>query len=577
MKTHHIWRSIRRTGTQGIADEELVQRIMMVNTLSFSLCCLIFLVGSVYYILSGNLAILVPAFFEGALATLPIILNRYRRYHTAALVTFFVQCAASLYFGLLLGNVIELQAMVIFLFLITFLLFKNTRTRLICLVSAIVILIVIEGNYYFNLVAQVPLNYRHTIIFKAFSIAGVLLVITVVGKPYVHSKDLLHKTNHFKQIFIYQVTHELRTQLNAVSYVAQLIKREIRLDPHLKKIDPYIDLLFTVVGNTRNIINNVLDMSKIEAGKMEDVQEESFEINPFFERLMAVHKVTAKARNIQIQLHTDTKMPPVIICDSFKLSQAVANLLSNAVKYADRNSTVHLKLNRSGTNSWNIQVINKGIGIEKDKLNAIFELFVTSKPNRSAESTGLGLFIAKNMVHTLQGDIQVESQLQGTTTFTIQLPLKPGKMISVPESPEEDTDLSHVHIMVADDNEMNNILFSKYLGMCGCEITSVNNGVEVLEQLQQERRLPDLILLDHQMPEMDGATTLHYLKKDPRLKNIPVIVCTGSFEFQDMLLAAGASDIVIKPIDQPSLFQVIRRHLPHLTVVNAGSYPEEQL
>ncbi|HEY8920676.1 MAG TPA: hybrid sensor histidine kinase/response regulator [Chitinophaga sp.] len=573
MKAHQIWRSIRRTGTKGVADEELAQRIMMVNTLSFSLCCLAFLVGSVYFILSGKLSILIPASIECVLAATAIVLNHYRHYHAAALVTFFVQCMASIYFGLLLGNVIELQAMVIFLFLITFLLFKRTSTRVICLVSSVVILMIIEGNYYFHFIKQVPLDLQLTVIFKALSIAGVLLVIVVVGRPYVLSKDRLHKTNHFKKIFIYQVTHELRTQLNAVYYIAQLIKREIRLDPHLKKINPYIDLLFTVVGNTRNIINNVLDMSKIEAGKMEDVQEEAFEIDAFFERLMAVHKVTAKTRNIQIQLQIDPKMPPVIICDSFKLSQAIANLLSNAVKYADRNSTVFLKLNKNNAQTWSIQVVNKGLGIEADKLSAIFELFVTNKPNRYTESTGLGLFIARNMVHALQGEIHAESQPQGNTTFTIQLPLKPGKVADVHENQEEDIDLSHVHIMVADDNEMNNILFSKYLSMCGCTITSVNNGVEVLQKLEQERRLPDVILMDHKMPEMDGETTLHHLKKDPRLQNIPVIVCTGSFEFQELLMQAGASDIVIKPIDQPSLFKVISQHLPHFNEISAGSHP----
>jgi signal transduction histidine kinase len=228
MKTHQIWRSIRKTGTKGVADEELAQRIMMVNTLSFSLCCLIFLVGSVYFILSGKLSILIPASIECTLAATAIVLNRYRHYHAAALVTFFVQCMASIYFGLLLGNVIELQAMVIFLFLITFLLFKRASTRLICLISAVVILVIIEGNYYFHFVGQVPLDLQLTVIFKALSIAGVLLVIMVVGTPYVLSKDRLHKTNHFKKIFIYQVTHELRTQLNAVYYIAQLIKREIR-------------------------------------------------------------------------------------------------------------------------------------------------------------------------------------------------------------------------------------------------------------------------------------------------------------------------------------------------------------
>jgi CheY-like chemotaxis protein/two-component sensor histidine kinase len=397
-----------------------------------------------------------------------------------------------------------------------------------------------------------------------------------VGRPYVLSKDTLYRANNFKRIFIYQVTHELRTQLNAVYYIAQLIKREIKLDPNLKKIEPYIDLLFTVVGNTRNIINNVLDMSKIEAGKMEDVQEEPFEIKPFFERLIAVHKVTAKARQIQIKLLIDEQMPPIIVCDSFKLGQVVANLLSNAVKYADRDSIVLLNLSKVNDHSWSMQVTNKGFGIAEDKLTAIFEQFVTNKHNRYTEGTGLGLYIVKNMVHAMEGAINADSQpgAGADTTFTVRLKLQAGKIEDIQEEAEEDIDLSNVHILVADDNEMNNMLFSKYLGMCGCTITSATNGLEVLNKLQQEKQLPDMILMDHQMPEMDGATTLIHLKQDPKLQHIPVIICTGSFEFQDKLIAAGACAIVVKPIDQKSLFKVISQHLPHINEISADLFPD---
>jgi signal transduction histidine kinase/ActR/RegA family two-component response regulator len=572
MKTLQIWHAIRRTGTEGVADEELSHRIIMVNTLSFSLCCLVFVVGLSYYGLSGKLSIFIPASIELALAASALLLNYHRMYQAAALLTYFVQCAASVYFGLLLGNVIELQAMVIFLFLITFLLFKEEVVRRVCLTTAIVILVVIEANYYYNFVPPVPLSNDLTVIFKALSVGSVLLLIVVVGRPYVLSKDALYKANRFKRTFIYQITHELRTQLNAVYYIAQLIKREIRLDPHLKKLEPYIDLLFTAVGNTRNIINNVLDMSKIEAGKMEDIQEETFELKSFFERLIAVHKVTAKARDIQIKLHIDDQMPSVIVCDSFKLSQIVANLLSNAVKYSDRSSTVLLKLSKRDASTWSMEVINKGFGIPKDKLIAIFDQFVTNKQYRNTEGTGLGLYIVKNMVDSLGGEINVESQHGSNTIFTVKMKLQIGKMEDVQEETEEDADLSNVRILVADDNEMNNVLFSRYLGMCGCMVSTASNGLEVIHKLKHDKHLPDVILLDHHMPEMDGAATLAYLKQTPHLRHIPVIVCTGSIEFQDMLLKGGASAIVVKPIDQKTLFKIISQHLPLINEINADLF-----
>lgn len=575
MKMLDTWHAIRRTGTEGIADKELLHKIKLVNSLNCSLCLLVITIGGIYYILSGELSIIIPALAEALFASSAILLNYHKRYEAAALVTFLVQCASSIYFGLLLANVIELQAMVIFLFLITFLLFKEKRRRRLCLAIATVILVIIEANYYSNFIAPIQLSLKLTIIFKALSIGGVLLLIMVVGKPYVLSNDQnneLIRANNFKRIFIYQTTHELRTQLNAIYCIAQLVKREIKLDPALQKTEPYINLLFNAVGNTRNIINNVLDMSKIEAGKMEDVQEESFEIKPFFEKLIAVHKVTARARNIQFRLQIDEQMPPVICFDSFKLSQIVANLLSNAVKYADRNSTVLLRLNKYNIYTWCIQVSNKGAGIAKEKLSLIFEQFVTNKQNRYTEGTGLGLYIVKNMVHTLGGDIQAESLPGGDTTFTVKLKLQRGKREDIHEEIEEDMDLSNLRVLVADDNEMNNVLFSQYLSMCGCTVTTATNGLEVINKLEKEKNLPDVILLDHQMPEMDGAATLAYIKQDPQLHHIPVIICTGSFEFQESLLAAGASAVMVKPIDQKSLFKIVSQHLPHINETNADLY-----
>jgi CheY-like chemotaxis protein len=231
---------------------------------------------------------------------------------------------------------------------------------------------------------------------------------------------------------------------------------------------------------------------------------------------------------------------------------------------------VLLKLNKQDARTWNMEVSNKGSGISKEKMSVIFDQFVTNKQNRYTEGSGLGLYIVKNILHALDGTISAESQPGGDTTFTVTLKLQPGRQEDVQEETEEDVDLSNVRILVADDNEMNNMLFSQYLRMCGCMVTSVYNGMEVIDKLQQEKHLPDMILLDHQMPEMDGAATLAYIKKEPRLQQIPVIICTGSFEYQEALLAAGANAIVVKPIDQQSLFRIISQYLPHINETNAS-------
>lgn len=556
---------IIKLGTPGVINEELVTRITLVNSLSLALVILIISVGCVYYMLTKKLTILLPASVEAMLAISPIFLNHYRKYDLAALITFFTQCVASIYFGLLLGNVLELQAMVIFLFLITFLIFKDKVTRRVCIAASIVILLILEINYYDSFVEIMPLNHSTTVIFKALSVIGVLVLIIVVGSPYVTSNDQLHKANYFKKMFVYQVTHEMRTPLNAIYSVAQLLKREVKLDDNLKKITPLIDHLMTASDNARRLINNVLDMAQIESGKMETNSDEVIELSPFISKITDVNKIIAKSRQINVRLSIK-EMPTVILCDTLKLNQIFTNLLANAIKYADKKTNIDIIVTgNTDNNTWQMQFINQGNPIPKEKLDSIFEPFVTNKDKR-IEGTGLGLYIVQNKVKSMDGEISVSSSVTGKTSFMVTLPLTAASSADItPELPVsiEEKDLSNIHVMVAEDDELNAKLLQMLLNKIGCEVTLTSNGIELLQQI--EKKVPDMIIMDYHMQGLNGIQALQQIRTTPLYAHIPVIVATGDVyaESQKNLLNAGANAVIEKPVRHSDLLAIMNKHIRH--------------
>lgn len=554
---------IIRSGTQGIIDEELITRITLVNALSLSIVILIVCVGCVYYTMTKQLSILIPASFEATLALSPIFLNHYKKHRLAFLITFFTQCLASLYFGLLLGNIIELQAMIIFLFLITFLIFKDKWTRRICIITSMGILVVLEANYYNNFISVISLDHMTTVIFKALSVMGVMLLVVIVGSPYVASNDALHKANYFKKMFVYQVTHEMRTPLNAIYGVAQLLKKEAKLDVNLRKITPLIDHLLTASDNARRIINNVLDMAQIESGKTENNVMEVIELPVFIGKIIDVNRIIARLRQIKISLSIQ-EMPAAIICDTLKLNQIITNLLANAIKYADKNTTIDVIVT-SQQEKWQMQFVSQGAPIPEENLNTIFEPFVTRK-DKHTEGTGLGLYIVKNKIKAMDGTISVSSSANGKTCFTVYLPLTIADVSDIPQEENgEDIehDLSNIHVMIAEDDEINSKILQILLHKIGCDVTATTNGAELLEQI--EKSIPDMIIMDYHMQGLDGIETLKIIRNTPRFSHIPVIIVTGDIyaESQQVLLAAGANAVLEKPVHHNHLLTIMNQHIRH--------------
>ncbi|WP_169192570.1 hybrid sensor histidine kinase/response regulator [Chitinophaga sp. Ak27] len=563
-----VFRKITKTGTEGVNDDELVARITLVNTLSLVLATLIFIVGATFIVITPRLSIIIPSSIEFFATLFAIYLNHKRRYWAAAASTFLIQCVASVYFGILLSNIIELQAMIIFLISIIYLIFQDRPTRRVALIVAICILTMLETYYHYHLVSTIPLSIHAAYIFRISAMFGVLTLIIVVSRPYIHSNDFnkqLKRSNHFKKIFVYQVTHELRTPLNAIYGVAQLLKREIKLDENLKSIEVLVDQLLLASNHTRNIVNDVLDMAQIESGNTDTISNEAFEITPFIEKLVDVSRVIAKSRNIKIKLSI-SEMPQVIIGDALKLNQVATNLLGNAIKYSDKGSTINCYITGNQT-SWSLHIVNMGNHIPEEKLKTIFDPFITDK-RKYTEGAGLGLYIVQNKVNSMNGTITAESSPSGINSFKVVLPLIAGSLEDIQlDMLEEDniTDLSDIHVIVAEDNEMSAMLVSRFLKQIGCSVCLTANGSEVLEACQ--KRIPDIIIMDYHMDIMDGKDTLIRLKRNPLLKKVPVIIATGDafLESRDQMIAAGASAFVEKPLDYKSLVKILNQQLHPLS------------
>jgi Signal transduction histidine kinase len=561
-----VIRQLRRIGIEGTEDEVLVSNIIMTNTLSLAIGAAMLVIAPVVYALTGKLSILIAIIVELTINASVLLINHYRQRVAASLTLYFLQCVAISYYCLLFGGIIQLQFMITFLISIICLIFADKRLRRLCFFAAGLTLAFVQVGYYFNIVAHIAVDRQAGFTIQSMAIAGVLVLIAVVSQPYIRSNDLkyeLIKTNNFKRVFVAEVTHELRTPLNTVYMCAQMIKRDIKLNGTLRIIEPLIDQQLYACENARGIINNVLDLAQIEAGNMFTLEQAAGKPQEFFERLVDGNRFIAKIKGIKLNLQM-AAMPDVILADWQQLQQIGANLLTNAIKYSHKGSTVYIDVH-GGQDEWTIVVKNKGC-ISPEKLPHIFDPFVRDNGNAGKEGRGLGLFIVRNKVTAMGGAIDVNSS-NDTTVFTVRLPLWHGRMEDVVQQEVDLYNLPNVHILIAEDNTMNALLLAKFLSRNECRATITANGQELLDKLEEyvaTDHQPDVIILDQQMPVMNGMETLIRLKADTRFKNIPVVFTTGEgLEPQLEVKAAGAADVIVKPINEIQLLTVLSRHVRH--------------
>lgn len=376
------------------------------------------------------------------------------------------------------------------------------------------------------------------------------------------------KANEAKSIFLFNMSHDIRTPMNAIVGYSQLMKKELT-NP---KLVHYQEMIEQSSKLLLSIINNVLDMARVESGKME--LDENFEVVGNVSQLVC-SAFAAEASRKNIELHENVNVEhKYVIVDSTKMQEILSNLISNAIKYTPEGGKVlidvqELPYDKEGYVLIQTKVTDTGIGMSEEFLPSLFDLFTRERNTTLSKipGTGLGMAIVKNFVDLMNGSIEVESKLGKGSTFTITIPHKLANKDytyrNIESSNECDIDFKGKRILLAEDNELNAEITTTILSKMGFEVKVVEDGILCVNEIQrQPANTYDLILMDIQMPNMDGYKATHCIRHLSQFEkaNIPIIAMSANAFEEDKKKAFDAkmNDYITKPIDFQKMEVVLK-------------------
>jgi signal transduction histidine kinase/ligand-binding sensor domain-containing protein/ActR/RegA family two-component response regulator len=403
-----------------------------------------------------------------------------------------------------------------------------------------------------------------------------------------HLEEARHQAevaNRAKSDFLAKMTHELRTPLNAIIGFSEILGEDQTLTPKQRET---LDIINNSGEHLLDVINEILDLSKIEAGKMER-HDETFEFLPLLKSVHEMLSFKAKEKRIAFTFSARTALPGEIVTDRSKLRQILINLIGNAIKFTAQGGVgisvssevvaepemIDGRLRRGVRVRFEIR--DTGRGIREDEIGKLFERYSqTESGRRSSEGTGLGLPIARSFVQMLGGDITVESTFGEGTLFRFDIlcdELAPAQIESAGASASLDekaaqrikgftSPLGEVRILIAEDQPTNRLLLKRILGKAGFTLAEVENGKDAVEKWREWR--PHLIFMDEDMPVMKGSDATREIQSESTEGEKPVIVSLTAYALEQARIAAleaGCSDFVAKPFRSHELFAVISKHL----------------
>ena len=386
--------------------------------------------------------------------------------------------------------------------------------------------------------------------------------------------------NKAKSTFLANMSHEIRTPINVMLGMNEMILRESECE----EIRQYAKSIERSGGYLISLINNILDISRIESGKME-IEEGKYELRQLLDEVMLIAEKQAEQKSLKMNLIFDKTLPAYLIGDVIHIKQILLNLINNAVKYT-KEGQIDIKVSKNAEETKLIfEVKDTGIGIKEENLPVLFDAFmrVDSKKNKKIKGTGLGLAIAKQLVEQMGGMIWVESVYGKGSSFFVQLPMKKvsdGKISNVEwKETDERKRRSFVapqaKILIVDDNPENLMVTRSLLKRTAVFVDTAASGEECVHKVRQN--VYDLILLDYMMPQMDGIDTIRELKKDVQF-HIPVIALTADVTkgIEQTFLREGFCAYLSKPVMWSKLEDLLMKYLRDDLVFIREDLKEEQ-
>jgi signal transduction histidine kinase/CheY-like chemotaxis protein len=389
-----------------------------------------------------------------------------------------------------------------------------------------------------------------------------------IEKDLRQSKTVAEAANQAKSIFLANMSHELRTPMNAVLGFSKIMQNDPEITPSQRQ---NLDIINRSGSHLLNLINDILDMAKIEAGRIV-IEPEPFDLGELIRDIVDMMRERAESKHLHLFHEEPSGFPRFIEADPYKLRQILINLIGNSIKYTDSGG-VSLRLSTRAhseeNKTWLIcEIEDSGVGIELEDQNKIFEPFIQVGKNSSQKGTGLGLPITKQYIKLMGGNIEVNSQVNKGSVFRIELPVRnvsESEIMAIKPHQQQVIGLAPNQILyrllIVDDHMEGRLLLKKILQPFGFQLREACNGLEAVEIFQQWQ--PHLIWMDIRMPVMDGMEATQKIRVLPNGKNTVIVALTASvfIDQRDELFKVGMDAFVSKPYRIDEIFTCLHQYL----------------